>query len=119
MRQFTQKTLVTGDTRLASAPVWMGKTAEVGLAPDQDISALLPILAVEELTYEVAYDGPIAAPIAQGDELAELIITIPGLDELRRPLFATENVEAGGLVKRVQYAAEKIGQDYLGLQAAN
>lgn len=119
MRQFTQKTLVTGDTRLASAPVWMGKTSEVGLAPDEDISALLPILAVEELIYEVAYDGPIAAPIAQGDELAELIITIPGLDELRRPLFATENVEVGGLIKRVQYAAEKIGQDYLGLQAAN
>jgi D-alanyl-D-alanine carboxypeptidase (penicillin-binding protein 5/6) len=42
------------------------------------------------------YDGPIAAPIAAGQELGHMIIRIEGFDDQIVPLVAMNDVSQGG-----------------------
>ncbi|MEO0343594.1 MAG: D-alanyl-D-alanine carboxypeptidase family protein [Pseudomonadota bacterium] len=117
-RQFVQKTLIKAGTELAEAKVWLGQNNQVGLVTGSDINALVPVLTIEPNKYEVTYNGPIPAPIAAGDELAKLVVTIDGLGEVRHPLYAAGDVAEGGLIKRMKASATKLSAQYLGVELA-
>ncbi|WP_104018348.1 D-alanyl-D-alanine carboxypeptidase family protein [Roseovarius nitratireducens] len=107
-RQFTRKTVLREGEVVARAPVWMGEAGEVGLAPAQDIETLLPVLDSKRLAAEVVYTGPIRAPVAKGNPLAELVLTPEGLPETRVQLVATEAVAQGGFVTRLRMVAGQL-----------
>ena len=107
-RQFAQRPLAKEGERLATADVWMGTVPNVGLVSNQDISVLLPVLGGNDIPAEVVYKGPIQAPIAKGDELAELVLRPEGLSETRIPLFAETDVADGGFIARIRTAAMKL-----------
>ncbi len=69
-RQFVEKSILDAGTEVARADVWMGDVTSVGLTPAKDINTLLPVLGGDDLKAEVVYQGPVRAPIAKGDELA-------------------------------------------------
>lgn len=48
----------------------------------------------------VRYDGPIAAPIAEGAPVAQLVVTTPDLPPQVMPLYAGRAVEEAGLFRR-------------------
>ncbi|MBV2358187.1 D-alanyl-D-alanine carboxypeptidase [Thalassococcus sp. CAU 1522] len=100
-RQFAEKTIVKPGVRIAEAEVWMGASDRVGLVAEAETTLLLPLAAATPYTAEVVYTGPIEAPIAEGQRLAELIIRPDGLPEHRVPLVAEQTVEAGGFVNRM------------------
>ena len=104
-RQFVLRNVAQEGSVVAEAEVFMGAEPSVGLAPAQDISALLPALDGNSITAEVVYDGPIEAPIAKGQELGQLILKPEGLDALSYPLVANKDVAAGGFLTRVTTAA--------------
>ncbi|SLN48621.1 D-alanyl-D-alanine carboxypeptidase DacC precursor [Falsiruegeria litorea R37] len=104
-RHFTQKTIAKADTPVAQVQVWMGSQQSVGLVPAEDLSLLLPVLGGKEVQADVVYDGPVNAPIAKGQQLAELVIKPEGLPEMRRPLVAVQDVPLGGFVVRMKTAA--------------
>ena len=107
-RQFARKTVLRAGEVVARAPVWMGEAAEVGLAPGRDVETLLPVLDSERLAAEVVYTGPIRAPVAKGDPLAEIVLTPEGLPEIRVPLVATEAVAPGGFTTRLRMVADRL-----------
>ena len=51
------------------------------------------------------YDGPLEAPIAQGEQVAELLVSFDDLPDRRIPLVAETAVEAGGVGSRLKTAA--------------
>jgi D-alanyl-D-alanine carboxypeptidase (penicillin-binding protein 5/6) len=104
-RQFTMRALAKEGHEFAKANVWMGAEPLVGLVAAEDISVLMPALAGTEIAGEVVYTGPIEAPIAKGDTLAELVIALDGLPETRVPLVADRDIAAGGFVSRMTTAA--------------
>jgi len=101
-RQFVESTVLTTGTELARADVWMGDADSVGLAPSSDLTMLLPVLGGKKIPAEIVYTGPIKAPVARGDVLAELVFTPEGLPETRVPLVAADNVARGGFVARLK-----------------
>ena len=107
-RQFAQRPLAKKGERIATADVWMGEAPSVGLVPAEDISVLLPVLGGNEIAAEVVYNGPFQAPIAAGQELAELVLRPEGLPETRIPLFAETAVADGGFMARISTAAMKL-----------
>ena len=100
-RQFAERTVTTAGTVVAEAEVWMGAQETVGLVAKEDVSLLLPNTPGADIPAEVVYTGPIEAPIAEGRQLAELIISPEGLPEHRIPLFAATAVPASGFVDRI------------------
>ena len=101
-RQFARKSVVKAGEEVARAPVWMGETQSVGLTPAEDVETLLPVLGGDQVAAQVVYTGPVRAPVAAGDQLAELVLTPEGLPETRVPLVAAEAVAQGGFVTRLR-----------------
>lgn len=118
-RQFAEKTLVKAGTRVAEADVWMGQANSVGLVPAADVRLLVPALVQEGTSAEVTYTRPLKAPVKAGDQIGEMIIHVPDLPNVRVPLVAEADVPAGGFVKRLTTAAQKLIADYLGAPAAS
>ncbi len=104
-RQFAQRDIGKTGDRIAEAEVWMGERNRVGLVLGSDVSLLMPALATGELAAEVVYQGPIEAPIAAGQELAELVIARDGMPDTKVPLVAEAAVPRGGFMPRVKVAA--------------
>lgn len=117
-RQFVQRTVAPSGTRIAEADVWMGETATVGLTPESDVSLLIPAVLGDGIQAEVNYDGPIAAPITEGQEIAELVITIDGFEPRRIPLVAETNVAQGGFFTRLRTAGEALIMQFAGEAAS-
>jgi D-alanyl-D-alanine carboxypeptidase (penicillin-binding protein 5/6) len=49
----------------------------------------------------VQYDGPIKAPIAQGQRVATLVVTAPDFPGMRVPLYAARGIGEMGLFGRM------------------
>jgi D-alanyl-D-alanine carboxypeptidase (penicillin-binding protein 5/6) len=107
-RQFERKTVLRAGEVVAHAPVWMGEAAQVGLAPAADVDTLLPVLDAGRLTAQVVYTGPVRAPVAKGDRLAEIVLSPEGLPDMRVPLVATEAVAPGGFTTRLRMVARQL-----------
>ncbi|MFK7877894.1 MAG: D-alanyl-D-alanine carboxypeptidase family protein [Paracoccaceae bacterium] len=103
-RQFAEKDLIHGGTRVAEAPVWMGDAQKVGLVPAEDKTVLMPVRA-GEIEAEVVFQSPIQAPVQKGDVLGEMVLTREGLEEVRVPLVAEADVAAGGFMTKITAAA--------------
>lgn len=105
-RQFAERDLARGGTRIAEADVWMGEAMTVGLALRDDLSLLVPVSSGSDVEAEVVYNSPIQAPITAGDEVGELVIRRGDLPETRVPLVADATVAAGGFNSRMRTAAD-------------
>ena len=113
-RQFVSKVLARTGTRVAEAEVFMGATATVGLVPAKDVTALLPAQVQDGVTAEVIYNGPLIAPVEAGTAVAELIVHVPGLPDLRAPLVAETSVPRGGFFTRLAAAAGALRAQVMG-----
>jgi D-alanyl-D-alanine carboxypeptidase (penicillin-binding protein 5/6) len=117
-RQFVEKTVVTKGTRLAEAEVFLGSAASVGLVSEHDVTLLLPASGQSEVEARIVYNGPLIAPVAAGQAVAELVIAVPGLAETRVPMLAEADVAKGGFLTRIQAAARDLMGRVMGPGAA-
>ena len=116
-REFALKTVAKAGARVAEAEVFMGDAATVGLVPATDLRLLIPALAHGGVPGEIVYTGPLVAPVAKGAEVAELVITLPGLAAQRVPLVAEADVAKGGYLTRLTAAALALKAQYFGAEA--
>lgn len=105
-REFKTAKIASAGQIVGEAEVWIGETPMVPLTPQRDIIATAPFSGIKEMTATVRYDGPVAAPIAMGDQIAELIIEAPGMEPRVVPLLAAASVAKGGVVERVAGALQ-------------
>ncbi|MTH76365.1 D-alanyl-D-alanine carboxypeptidase family protein [Paracoccus aestuariivivens] len=116
-RQFTMRTIVPKGEIVAQAPVWLGDQSKVGLTTEDGVKVLLPAGSQSGVTAEAVFNGPIEAPITQGDKLGELLVNIPGAGLSRLPLVAASDVGRAGVFGRLQNAASRLSQH--AIQAVN
>lgn len=95
---FETRTIAADDTRLAELDVWMGERRQVGVRIGESIDVTAHKRAFVRGKSEIVYDRLIEAPIAVGDQLATLVVTIEGKDPIELPLVATEDVARLGFI---------------------
>jgi D-alanyl-D-alanine carboxypeptidase (penicillin-binding protein 5/6) len=100
-RTFGDYTVAKKGTILAQANVWMGEQKTVPLTVEKDLLVTLPVSERSKVTVKAIYDGPVAAPIAAGQPVGELVMQIPGMPEFRSPLVAASDVPQLGFGGRV------------------
>ena len=105
-RQFVERKVLDAGERIAEADVWLGAEPTVGLVAESDVTLITPAQVQGALDAEIVYLGPVQAPITQGQQLAEMIVRLPDLEDKRIPLVAQSDVAAGGFVVRVRTAAQ-------------
>lgn len=108
-REFSMETLVPKGQTVLQVPVWLGRPGRVALTTAEGVRVLVPAGAPGGVTAEAVYTGPLEAPIAAGDRLGELIVTIPGGAIARTPLIAAADVTTAGFLGRMQAAAMRLG----------
>ena len=106
-RQFTEKKLFSAGELLHMAPVHLGKKNLVRVTVNEDLMGLIPSMMDGEIKAEIIYKSPIKAPITKGQEIGEIIITIPSLVSFSKPIIAAETIEDGGFLARLKFALIK------------
>jgi D-alanyl-D-alanine carboxypeptidase (penicillin-binding protein 5/6) len=113
-RQYVEKSIAEPGHQFAEAPVWMGSETRVGLVASEAITVLVPAVQRETLEARIEYEGPIEAPIALGQHVADLVITAEGLPERRIALVSDREVTRGGFLPRSRAAAQVLLAKALG-----
>jgi D-alanyl-D-alanine carboxypeptidase (penicillin-binding protein 5/6) len=86
---------------LAQARVQGGWSRSVDLVAPRDLVATVPMSANGPVKGRVVYRGPVKAPIAQGQEIARLVVDAGDGTTQSLPLVAREGVAEAGFFGRL------------------
>ena len=86
------------------APVQVGAENEIALVAPRDLAVTVPAGLGGEMKVSVAYDGPIKAPIKQGQHIADLIVRTPDTPPQMMPLVAEKDVPEAGFFRHMWLA---------------
>ncbi len=89
---FQPRVILQAEMPVGSARVQNGAQASVALRTENDVLASLPGGNSDQVELSVRYRGPIDAPIAKGQKVAVLRVTIPGQIPHDVPLVADADV---------------------------
>ncbi len=98
--EFKSYPLYKAGDKAGTAKVLMGKTETVTLVLKDDLNIGLHKSQRDSLSVQIKYQGPLPAPIAKGDHVADLIIRAGDKDVKTIPLLAGEDVERKSLFGR-------------------
>lgn len=99
---FSSRQLFSKGSEVGSARVQDGMADAVPLRAAHDIRAALPTGEERQVDLRIVYDGPLRAPIAEGERLAELEIAVEGLPAARVPLEAARTVPKATALHRLR-----------------
>jgi D-alanyl-D-alanine carboxypeptidase (penicillin-binding protein 5/6) len=94
------KPLFKGGTNVGSAQVQLGSSSEVPLVAPRDLSLTIPAGVLSKAgAMKIRYQGPVKAPIAKGQHVADLVVSMPDGEQVM-PLVAGEDVGQAGFFGR-------------------
>jgi len=95
------KPLFKAGQQVGSAEVQLGSSSRVPLVAPRDLAVTVPAgFLASEPKARIRYAGPVKAPIAKGQQVAELVVTTGDLPPQVTPLVAGEAVGAAGFFTR-------------------
>jgi D-alanyl-D-alanine carboxypeptidase (penicillin-binding protein 5/6) len=95
------KPLFKSGTNIGSAKVQMGSSSEVPLIAPRDLALTIPAGILSKTgAMKIRYQGPVKAPIAKGQHIADLVVVMPDGEQVM-PLVAGEDVGQAGFFGRI------------------
>ena len=101
-RQFLAKKMASAGEIVAEIPVWLGDHQRINAVVGEDIELLVPAIGQDSVETRIEYRTPLEAPIAEGGEVAELVVSAPDMPEKRIPLVSDRAVSRGGFLPRMR-----------------
>lgn len=96
------KPLFAAGARVGAAKVQLGSSSEVSLVAPRNLAVTIPAgLSSGNVQMKIRYDGPLTAPIAKGQEVAQLVVTTGDTPPQVVPLVAGEDVGKAGFFGRI------------------
>lgn len=108
LRAFDKEQLFMAGQPIGKASVFAGNTATVPFVLNMDLDVLIPLAARDALKAQIRYDGPLSAPIKQGQEIGQLEIYLGDQLTQRVPLVAGNDVDVGSLQNRAISAVKEL-----------
>jgi D-alanyl-D-alanine carboxypeptidase (penicillin-binding protein 5/6) len=100
-RAWKSQPLFNQNEKVAEAQVQGGGDDVVPLVAPRSIAVTLPAGAAGSIKAKVVYNGPIKAPIAKGQHVADLVVTTSDTPPQTMPLVAAEAVGEAGFFGRM------------------
>ncbi|WP_310468307.1 D-alanyl-D-alanine carboxypeptidase family protein [Sphingomonas sp.] len=98
---WTAKPLFQKGATVGSAKVQMGGDDEVALVAPRNLAVALPAGLAGSTKLKIRYQGPVQAPIAKGQHIADLIVVTGDTPPQTMPLVAAEAVGEAGFFGRM------------------
>lgn len=99
-RSFKKYVAFEKNAEVGTARVWGGEESTVPLVPHDQVTLLLTRLDRKTLKAEIVYNGPLKAPIKEGDQVARLRVISDDQVINEVPLYAGTDVVQGGIIGR-------------------
>jgi len=103
-RYYRTHQLYTAGAVLKDSKIWAGARDQIRLGLTEDLAVTVPRGKADQLEANIELDKVIKAPVAQGQELGKVRVSIDGETVTTVPLVALEAVAEGGLFKRIWHA---------------
>lgn len=113
LHSFEKTKLFAENEIVGQAQVFGGAKSEVALKAKSPVEIFLPVGNQDTLTARIVYNGPLAAPIEEGQPVGSLRVMIGDTLSQETPLFAAEAVETGSLPRRAMDAAKELAVGWL------
>ncbi len=101
LNSFENRKLFEAGAVIETVDVVMGEEKTVPLIVEDEVFLTLPSLALNAVSVEIKYNGPLLAPVMQGQEVGTLIVNIPNMHSMSYPLVVAQDVAKLGLVSGV------------------
>jgi D-alanyl-D-alanine carboxypeptidase (penicillin-binding protein 5/6) len=106
---WTARPLYQAGARVGAAKVQLGSAGEVDLVAPRNLAVTVPaVLGSGPLKTKIRYQGPVKAPIAKGQHIADLVVTTPDTGEQIVPLVAAEAVGEAGFFARMWIGLQQL-----------
>ncbi|MBN8432309.1 D-alanyl-D-alanine carboxypeptidase [Microbulbifer salipaludis] len=86
---------------LQTERVWGGKADAVGVAVKNDVFVTIPRGGEESIKADLIIDGELKAPLAKGQQVGKVVVTLDGQTVADVPAVVAEDVEEAGFFKRL------------------
>jgi serine-type D-Ala-D-Ala carboxypeptidase (penicillin-binding protein 5/6) len=113
LRSFEKTEIFAKDEVVGEAQVFGGAKSGVALKAKSPVVIFLPIANRDKLTARIVYEGPVAAPVEEGQPVGALRVWIGDTLSQETPLFAAETVGVGSLPQRALDAAKELAVGWL------
>ena len=100
-RAWQSQPLLTQNERIGEAQVQGGDATRVGLVAPRAVAATYPTGSAQNIRARIGYQGPVRAPIAQGQHIADLVVQAGDMPEQVTPLVAERAVGEAGFFGRI------------------
>ena len=107
-RAFHKVTVFGANDVVAEARVYGGDKASVPLVSKKAIEVMLPTDSLAKVAVNVAYSGPLPAPVKEGQPVGSLRISIGEDLTSETPLFAAADIEKGSIRGRAGDAIKEL-----------
>ena len=94
------KPLFKAGQQVGTADVQLGSSGRVPLVAPRDLAVTLPAGLGGDAKVKIRYNGPIKAPVAKGQHVADLVVTTASTPPQTMPLVAGEAVGEAGFFTR-------------------
>lgn len=100
-REFQEYKLFAAGETVVEVPVWFGASWTVPAVPAETVGVTIRREERKDLKVTARFEAPRPAPIAKGEEIGRLEISVPSRPTLSVPLVAGAEVERAGLIGRL------------------
>jgi D-alanyl-D-alanine carboxypeptidase (penicillin-binding protein 5/6) len=97
---FQRMRFLEPDEIVGQAQVFGGARPAVDLVAHQPVAIFVPKGDAGAVSARIVYDGPLPAPVREGDEVGTLEVLVSGTTSVRAPLYAAETIERGSIHRR-------------------
>ena len=100
-RYFETQRLYDAEVPLKTSRIYYGESEELPMGVAEAVTITIPRSSYEDLEPELIIPRALEAPVAAGDELGELVLSLYGEEVYRAPLVALEDVTEAGMFARL------------------
>ena len=101
LKKFDTVQISKKDEVISNLDVWLGKKNKVDVVPSEDFYLTIPKRKKKTIKAIVEYNGPIEAPIKEGQKLGKLNVYISGNLEKEIDILSSEDVQRSNIFSRL------------------
>ena len=100
-REFKDYRLAGKGDVIATAELWGGTKDAVSVTVRDPLTVMMAVESRPQMKVKLRYDGPIHAPVAAGQQIGTITVSVPGKPDKVVPAIAAEGVPANGFLDRM------------------
>jgi len=100
-REFKAFQLAGKGDVVADAQIWGGAKNTVPVTVSDPLRVMMPVESRRDLKVTLRYDGPLRAPIAAGQQIGTLTVSVPGKPDKVVPAVAAAAVPSNGFLDKM------------------